>query len=94
LILISTLGITFSVQARYSERAAVDPPIRLVLGAFALVALLHPDEKVAGLACVPVLLAIGYWLLWRRSAESGEPIPATVLAPSFAEPDSPGAKRT
>jgi TRAP transporter 4TM/12TM fusion protein len=68
LILIATVGITFSLQARFSDRAAVDLPVRLALAAFALVVLFHSNETVATLACAPVLLMIGYWLLRRRIA--------------------------
>ena len=42
LIVTATLGITFSLQARYAERAALDLAIRLALAAFALVVL--PDS--------------------------------------------------
>ncbi len=66
LILVATIGITFSMQARFAERAAIDRPVRLLLAAFSLLALLHPSEQVAALACVPVGLIIAYWLLRRR----------------------------
>jgi TRAP-type uncharacterized transport system fused permease subunit len=66
LILVATIGITFSVQARFAERAAIDRPVRLLLAAFSLLVLLHPSEQVAALACLPVGLIIGYWLLRRR----------------------------
>src|SRR5437763_15379787 len=46
LILVSTIGITFSLQALFSERVAVDRAIRFVLAGFALVVLLCPDERV------------------------------------------------
>jgi TRAP transporter 4TM/12TM fusion protein len=66
LILAATIGITFSVQARFAERPAIDRPVRLLLAAFSLLVLLHPSEQVAALACLPVGLIIGYWLLRRR----------------------------
>jgi TRAP transporter 4TM/12TM fusion protein len=66
LILFATIGITFSLQARFADRAVIDRTARLVLAAFSLLALLHPDEGIAALACVPVGLTIGYWLLRRR----------------------------
>ncbi|MGA7489635.1 MAG: TRAP transporter fused permease subunit [Xanthobacteraceae bacterium] len=90
LIVIATLGITFSLQARFADRRGVDLTIRLGLAALALVVLLHPSEQVAALTCLPVGLIIGYWFLRRRvGAASPEPA-ATGLAPSFAEPDSAG----
>jgi TRAP transporter 4TM/12TM fusion protein len=67
LVLIATIGITFSLQARLADRRIPDVALRLVLAAFALGALLDPDTAVASLACLPVLLAIGYWLVFRRN---------------------------
>jgi TRAP transporter 4TM/12TM fusion protein len=92
LILVATIGITFSLQARFADRAAPDMAVRLALAALALVVLLHPSEQVAALACLPVALIIGYWFVRRRpaAAESREPIGTPVLAGSFADRDSAG----
>jgi TRAP-type uncharacterized transport system fused permease subunit len=83
LILIATIGITFSLQASYADKAAVDMPIRLALAVFALVALLCPDDRISAAACVPVLLMIGYWLLCRRGLAyaglAAEPVLATPV---------------
>jgi TRAP transporter 4TM/12TM fusion protein len=65
LILTATIGLTFSIQARFAERAALDRLVRLALAVCALVVLLHPSEQVAGLFCLPVAAFIGTWL-WRR----------------------------
>ncbi|MFZ1104149.1 MAG: TRAP transporter large permease subunit, partial [Hyphomicrobiaceae bacterium] len=66
LILTATIGITFSLQARYADSVAADIGARLLLAGLALLVLLHPDNRVAAAACVPVLLLIGYWLARRR----------------------------
>src|SRR6185312_15038799 len=66
LILTATIGITFSLQARFSDSRAVDIVSRLALAAVALFVLLCPDDRIATAACVPVLLLIGYWLVKRR----------------------------
>ena len=71
LILVATIGITFSLQARFTDRTPVDVSIRLLLAALALVVLLHPSERVAALACLPVVLIIGYWLARCRSERCG-----------------------
>lgn len=63
-----TIGISFSIQARFSDRPAIDVPLRLVLAAIAMVVLFHPDQRVAALACVPVGLFVAYWMLRRRHA--------------------------
>ena len=64
----ATVGITFSIQATFTEHRAIDLLLRIVLGAIALVVLLHPDRQVDWLACVPVALFVGYWVLRRRNA--------------------------
>jgi TRAP-type uncharacterized transport system fused permease subunit len=73
LVGIATIGISFSLQARYSEVRLLDRATRVVIAAFSLIALFVPDYTIASLACVPVLIAIGYWLVYRRRREAGEP---------------------
>jgi TRAP-type uncharacterized transport system fused permease subunit len=76
LIAAATVGVTFSIQARFSDRREFDVPLRLVLAAFALVVLLHADRQVAMLACIPVGLFVGYWWLRRRRAPAGVQVAA------------------
>ncbi len=92
LILIPTIGFGFSMQASFSERGALDIVVRAALAAISLVALLHPNDTIAAFFCVPVVLAVAYWLLWRRLALSdGRAKPAGVpVAASFAEADTTG----
>ena len=56
--------------------------------AFALVALFVPNYTIASAACVPVLLTIGYWVIYRRRIEAGEPevveLDAKALEPAAA----------
>ncbi len=81
LIFVSTIGITFSLQAQFSDRVSIDMPIRLVLAALALVVLLCPDDRIAIAACVPILLLIGFWLLRRRNPAGAADVAAEpVLA--------------
>jgi TRAP transporter 4TM/12TM fusion protein len=84
LILTATVGITFSLQARFADTPLADRAVRLALAGLSLVALLSPDELVGAAACVPVLLLIGYWLVKRRDAAYGageamEPAPAAPV---------------
>jgi TRAP transporter 4TM/12TM fusion protein len=65
LILTATIGVTFSIQARFSETRATDLTVRALLAAVALVTLFHPSELVASLTGVAVLATIGFWLLRR-----------------------------
>jgi TRAP transporter 4TM/12TM fusion protein len=71
LILIATLGVTFSLQARFNETRAVDLAIRIALAAVAMVVLLHPNEWIASLASIPVLAVIAYWFLRRQGHPAG-----------------------
>ena len=66
LVLAATVGLTFSVQARFASNLLLDIAARVVLAGFALIALAHPDLWVAAVSCVPVALFAGYWLLRRR----------------------------
>jgi TRAP transporter 4TM/12TM fusion protein len=68
LILVATIGITFSLQARFADSAPADIAARLGLAALSLLILLCPNERIGAAACVPVLLLIGYWLVRRRDA--------------------------
>jgi TRAP transporter 4TM/12TM fusion protein len=72
LILVATLGVTFSLQARFVEARPADLTIRTALAAVSMIVLFHPDEWVAALAGVPVLALIGYWVLRHHS----RPVPA------------------
>jgi TRAP transporter 4TM/12TM fusion protein len=83
LILVATIGITFSMQARFADHRTIDLPVRLVLAAFSLLALLHPNDEVAMLACVPVGLMIAYWLLRRRAlVDVADAAPAAQATPA------------
>ena len=68
LILIATLGVTFSIQARFSEARAMDLGLRIALFAVAMIVLFHPGELAAATACIPVFGLIGYWFLRRQRA--------------------------
>jgi len=86
LICVPTLGITFSLQGIYFENVFVDRGVRIVQAAFALVALLSPNEYIGTLATIPVLAGMAYWLLVRRrKLEEGiteEVVEVDSLAPA------------
>ena len=67
LVLAATVGLTFSVQARFASSFGVDLAARVVLAGFALIALAHPDPWIAAAACLPVALFAAFWFLRRRS---------------------------
>jgi TRAP transporter 4TM/12TM fusion protein len=66
LILTATVGITFSIQARFSEARPVDLALRLALAAAALLVLFSPSELAAALAGIPVLALVAYWFQRRQ----------------------------
>jgi TRAP transporter 4TM/12TM fusion protein len=68
LMMASTVGLSFAIQARFTDHRGIDMAMRLVLAAFALVVLFHPDEQAATLASIPVALIVAYWILRRRNA--------------------------
>lgn len=80
LILIATIGVTFSLQAQFADNAAADKTIRLALAALALTVLFYPSEKVALVFGVPVILAIGYWLMRRRVVLQADALAPPALA--------------
>jgi TRAP transporter 4TM/12TM fusion protein len=71
LILTATLGITFSLQARFADRMLADIAARLVLAGLSLLVLLSADGRIATAACAPVLLLMVYWLIKRRHQPYG-----------------------
>jgi TRAP transporter 4TM/12TM fusion protein len=87
LILVATLGITFSLQARFADSATIDLPVRLALAAMGLVVLLYPNEQVAMAVAVPVLLMMAYWLVRRRTSldyatsDTSEPLAVPSAVP-------------
>jgi TRAP transporter 4TM/12TM fusion protein len=81
LVLVATIGITFSLQASFSDMRAVDLIVRLGLAAVALYILFSFNDAVSTLASILVLAAIAYWLTLRRRA----------LEPDMAAGDQVGA---
>jgi TRAP transporter 4TM/12TM fusion protein len=66
LVLVATIGLTFSLQARFAARRDLDLAARAVLAAAALVVLLHPAIELALAGSLAVALFAGFWLLRRR----------------------------
>jgi TRAP transporter 4TM/12TM fusion protein len=68
LMMVTTIGLSFALQARFTDRRAIDVLLRVVLAVFALVVLFHPNEQMSTIACIPVGLFVAYWFLRRRGA--------------------------
>jgi predicted ABC-type sugar transport system permease subunit len=84
LTLVATIGITFSMQASFADRAVIDWPVRFLLAVTSIAALLHPNNEVAALICIPIGLTVGYWLLRRRVLAEPQPgAPAAHASPAI-----------
>jgi TRAP transporter 4TM/12TM fusion protein len=85
LVMVATLGITFTLQATYSETRAVDLGVRAVLAAMSLFVLLSFNDIASDIVSVGVLGTIGYWILVRRKLVAGAVPPSVVaLDPAIA----------
>jgi TRAP transporter 4TM/12TM fusion protein len=85
LVMVATLGITFTLQATYSETRAIDLAVRAVLAAMSLYILLSFNDIASDIVSVAVLGYIAYWIVIRRKLVSGTDPPVTVeLDPALA----------
>jgi len=84
LVLVSTLGITFSLQATYSETRTVDRAVRLVLAAMALYILFSFNDIASTLLSFVVLGVIAYWLVYRRKKVMAADPGAVEMNPALA----------
>ena len=83
LIGITTVGLSFSLQARFAESRSADLAVRGALAAAALTGLLVPNDTVSVFACFAVLAAIGYWLVKRRALK---PLARQAVASAAGRP--------
>ena len=65
LVLISTLGVTFSMFGRCHVNMAVDIALRCLLAAVSFLAMFHPDMTTSAAVCVVVMAAL-VWGIWRH----------------------------
>ncbi len=78
LVLVATVGITFSLQATYSETRSLDLAVRGVLAAMALFILFSFNDIASDFVSVAVLGFIAYWFVYRRKIVTAMPPPATA----------------
>jgi len=84
LVLISTLGITFTLQATYSETRVTDFAVRGVLAAMSLFILFSFYDIASDIVSVGVIAVIAYWIVVRRPKVSAMS-PEAMLAGAAAE---------
>jgi TRAP transporter 4TM/12TM fusion protein len=87
LVLVATLGITFTLQATYSETRAVDLAVRGVLAAMSLFILFSFYDIASDIVSVGVLAVIAYWIVVRRPIV-GAAAPETVVLGGAALPSA------
>ena len=66
LVLMATVGVTFTLQATYSDTRAIDYGVRGVLAAMSLYILFSYNDTAATIVSFGVLAVIGYWFVVRR----------------------------
>lgn len=89
LVLVSTVGITFSLQATFSEVRAVDLGARGVLAAMSLYILFSYNDFASTIVSFGVLAAIAYWVVIRRkivAPEQTEVVEVDLSAPIVDAP--------
>jgi TRAP transporter 4TM/12TM fusion protein len=72
LVMVSTLGITWSLQATYSESRVIDLTVRLLLAAVALIILFSTWDVLSDVLSVVVIATMAYWFVKRRALMEGE----------------------
>ena len=82
LVLAATVGVTFSLQARFSSNLLIDVAARVVLAGFAMIALAHPDPWIAAAACIPVAGFAWHWFLSQRREMQGNSLNRTSAGDS------------
>ncbi len=86
LVFVATIGLTFSVQAKFSDSVMNDRLTRAALAAMSLYVLFSFDDLVSTAVSFVVIGVIGYWLVRRRAIEEGTAevveIDSEALAPA------------
>ena len=84
LVMVATIGITFSLQATYVDSLATDRMIRLVLAAASLFILFSFNDIASDIVSVGVLGMVVYWFVVRRKiVEAADPA-ARTASPALA----------
>jgi ABC-type iron transport system FetAB permease component len=82
--MVSTLGITFSLQGTFLDSNLPDRLVRLVLAALSLYILFSFNDVASTFVSFLVLAAIAYWMVYRRKTVQGET--EVVVAPGSLTP--------
>jgi TRAP-type uncharacterized transport system fused permease subunit len=85
LILVATLGLTFSLQATYSDNNVVDRAFRVLLAGLALYIVFSFNDFVSDIVSAVILGAIAYWIVYRRKHVEAAAPPAETTTAMAAE---------
>ena len=91
LVAIGTCGVAFAMFGRTSKNVALDIGFRLVLAAFALATLLHPDDTLARMTAVVTAIALIFGV-WRHRIVA--PPKSTGVVIEEEEPVGPSKLQT
>jgi len=80
LVMVATLGITFTLQATYSDIRAVDLCARAFLGVMSLFVLLSFNDIASDAVSIGILGTIAYWLVVRRKIVAGAAPPTPAVS--------------
>jgi TRAP transporter 4TM/12TM fusion protein len=83
LVMVATLGITFTLQATYSDTRAIDLAVRAVLASAALYILFSFNDIASDIVSIGVLATIGYWIVYRRKHVEASPPPQAAASPAL-----------
>jgi hypothetical protein len=83
--MVATIGITFTLQATYSETRAVDLGVRAALAAMSLYILFSFNDIASDIVSIGVISIIAYWVVVRRKIVSGAAPPSeAAMKPALA----------
>jgi TRAP transporter 4TM/12TM fusion protein len=69
LLMAATVGISFSIHAKYSQKKLQDALIRIGLACLSLLVIFHPDTILASSAIIPIGIVVGYWFIRQRKKD-------------------------
>jgi TRAP transporter 4TM/12TM fusion protein len=71
LMLAATVGIVFSIHAKYSQKKLADASARVGLAALSLLVIFHPNTILVSSAVLLILILVGYWFMIQKKTNVG-----------------------
>jgi TRAP transporter 4TM/12TM fusion protein len=70
-LLAATVGISFSIHAKFSQKKWLNTLTRIGFACLSLVVLFHPSTILASSAIIPMAIVVWYWFLRQRKLTGG-----------------------